>query len=340
MGQVWEKRLLAVNDTSQTTLSGLKVTWWIKDLYYVPNKLYTGRNESKMWRQMSRRRFAENNHHTIGMSWENRVNHDMLSLCWGRSLSAGTLTSGQRGWLHILVFRAGTLTMTLYGWVRYTRTDVISDVKKQHMIHVKTYEESLPCGQNANFPKPKPPSLGWPRSLTPHPLMTSSQLRTTSSSFFATKSKKLRLSADVVGTNLSFVTYMIVQLTVKRSRIRAVRIDCFGRGSKVIASLGGRLDCSTGDSSEGDNERGLSSGLGGMGDLSAQRWLREGHLTCSGPGKTHPEFETLSCWRNDFYLLCRWGIMQSFRSGSGKWYTAYQDVVDDRSWLRALSDTG
>jgi len=47
----------------------------------------------------------------------------------------------------------------------------------------RVWDESRPSLHKVNLPKPKPPSLGWPRSLTPQPLITSIQLRTISSSF-------------------------------------------------------------------------------------------------------------------------------------------------------------
>jgi hypothetical protein len=99
---------------------------------------------------------------------------------------------------------------------------------------IGTHIESLPWVNNENFPKPNPPSLGCPRSFTPHPLITSIQVRTMSSSFLATKSKKLRPIAVVVESKRSFEQYMMVQLSVKRSRMKAVRNDCDGNGSKVI----------------------------------------------------------------------------------------------------------
>ena len=67
-----------------------------------------------------------------------------------------------------------------------------------------TYLESRPRTTRTNLPKPKPPSLGWPRSFTPQDFMTSIQLRTSSSSLRETKSKKLRPMHVVVEIRLSF----------------------------------------------------------------------------------------------------------------------------------------
>lgn len=44
----------------------------------------------------------------------------------------------------------------------------------------------------------------------------------------------------VVETRLSFEQYMMVLLTVKRSRMRAVRNDCDGSGAKLIVGESGR----------------------------------------------------------------------------------------------------
>ena len=60
--------------------------------------------------------------------------------------------------------------------------------KREDQKEKNSHLESLPDIQTINFPNPKPPSLGWPRSLTPHPLQVSIQLRTRSSSPGATKS--------------------------------------------------------------------------------------------------------------------------------------------------------
>ncbi len=67
----------------------------------------------------------------------------------------------------------------------------------------RTYTESRPRGKRWNLPKPKPPSLGWPRSFTPQPLTASIQLRTSASSRLATKSKKGRPRICVVDRKLS-----------------------------------------------------------------------------------------------------------------------------------------
>jgi len=63
--------------------------------------------------------------------------------------------------------------------------------------------ESRPRGNKWNLPKPKPPSLGCPRSFTPQPLTASIQLRTRDSSLLATKSKKGRPMISVVVKKLS-----------------------------------------------------------------------------------------------------------------------------------------
>lgn len=94
-----------------------------------------------------------------------------------------------------------------------------------------------------------------------------------SSSFLATKSKKLRPIAVVVESRRSFEQYMIVQFTVKRSRMRAVRYDCDGNGSKVIV----REDSRSWSESVGDDgDSGLRAlflriGLGGIGEGSFHR---------------------------------------------------------------------
>lgn len=67
----------------------------------------------------------------------------------------------------------------------------------------KTNTESRPRGNRWNLPKPKPPSLGCPRSFTPQPLTASIQLRTRDSSLLATKSKKGRPMISVVVKKLS-----------------------------------------------------------------------------------------------------------------------------------------
>lgn len=67
----------------------------------------------------------------------------------------------------------------------------------------KTNTESRPRGNRLNLPKPKPPSLGCPRSFTPQPLTASIQLRTRDSSLLATKSKKGRPMISVVVKKVS-----------------------------------------------------------------------------------------------------------------------------------------
>lgn len=74
----------------------------------------------------------------------------------------------------------------------------------KHEQSERTHLESRPRTRRLNLPKPKPPSLGWPRSFTPQDLMTSIQLRTRSSSLRDTKSKKLRPMHAVVEMRLSF----------------------------------------------------------------------------------------------------------------------------------------
>ena|SRR5271168_3236650 len=109
---------------------------------------------------------------------------------------------------------------------------VVREFKKKKRL---TYTESRPSVSKMNRPNPKPPSLGWPISLTPQPLTQVIQLRTISSSLFTTKSKKLRPIADVVETRRSFEQYSIVQFILNRSRIKAVRKDLLERWSKVMA---------------------------------------------------------------------------------------------------------
>jgi hypothetical protein len=87
------------------------------------------------------------------------------------------------------------------------------------------YNESLPDGHKVNLPNPKPPSLGWPRSLTPHPLTISIHERTSSSFPSETKSKKGRPTASLDDTNLLLEECKMVLLIVNRSRMSAARID-------------------------------------------------------------------------------------------------------------------
>src|ERR1700689_4868597 len=88
-----------------------------------------------------------------------------------------------------------------------------------------TYEESLPFRHKVNLPNPNPPSLGCPRSLTPHPFTISIHVRTSSSFLSETKSKKGRPIISVVEIRLSLEQYITVQLIVNRSRMSATRID-------------------------------------------------------------------------------------------------------------------
>lgn len=122
----------------------------------------------------------------------------------------------------------------------------------------EAYLESRPCTSRVNLPYPNPPSLGCPRSLTPQLLITSIQLRTSSWSRLATKSKKLRPIACVVLMMLSFEQYRMVQLMVKRSRKSAVRTDCSGSGSKCSGYV-------------------LFSAVGGEPGRPAMRWVGTGH---------------------------------------------------------------
>ena len=131
-----------------------------------------------------------------------------------------------------------------------------------------TYLEFLPSTSNENFPYPNPPSLGCPRSFTPHPLTTSIQLLTSCSSRLTTKSKKLRPRTCVVRRMLSLAQYWIVQLWVKRSRMRAVRTDCSGRGSNRMGeALGGGVGDMPGSMSSG------GTGQGGIGFGSPHRYI-------------------------------------------------------------------
>lgn len=131
-----------------------------------------------------------------------------------------------------------------------------------------TYTESRPSVSKTNRPNPKPPSLGWPLSLTPQPLTQVIQLRTISSSLFTTKSKKLLPMAEVVETRRSLEQYIMGQFMLNRSRIKAVRKDLLERWSKVMGVS--RVECrlsGSGDtlllrSEEADRLFGLSESRG------------------------------------------------------------------------------
>jgi hypothetical protein len=76
---------------------------------------------------------------------------------------------------------------------------------------------------------------------------------------------------------------MTVQLTVKRSKMRAVLRDCEGKGSKLITEVSGpvrgplasllRSDGKVAVEDEGE-ETGDTRGLGGIGDGSFHRYRR------------------------------------------------------------------